>query len=338
LTVVRRMRRREFIGLLGGAVAGWPLASRAQQRRNVARIGLIGTASLESPDAQVFLDAIRGGLRERGYIEGQNIVIEARSAGGRVERFPALADELVRLEVDVIIALNSLSTRAAQQATATIPIVAVVMGDPVGDGFVASLARPGGNITGLSILAPELLPKLLALLKEALPTISRLAALWHPHAYVERTMSAMLHETEAAARTLGVRLRPVAVQSPDDLDQAFATIAGDRAEALVVFPSPMLFNERRRIVDLATDHRLPFIANARQFADLGGLMAYGPSIIDLHRRAVTYVDRILKGAKPSDLPVEQPTTFELVLNLKSAKALGLTISPSLLLRADYMIE
>ena len=319
-------------------MAGWPLASRAQQRKNIARVGLIGTAPLESPDAQVFLEAIRGGLRERGYIEGQNIVIEARSAGGRVERFPALADELVRLEVDVIVALNSLSTRAAQQATATIPIVAVVMGDPVGDGFVASLARPAGNITGLSILAPELLPKLLALLKEALPTISQLAALWHPHAYVERTMSAMLHEAEAAARTLGVRLRPVAVQSPDELDQAFATIAGDRTEALLVFPSPMLFNERRRIVGFATNHRLPSIANARQFADLGGLMAYGPSIIDLHRRAATFVDKILKGAKPSDLPVEQPTTFELILNLKTAEALGIIISPSLLLRADEMIE
>lgn len=335
---LRRMRRRDFIGFLGGAVAGWPLAPQAQQRTDVARIGLLATASLESPDAQVFRDAIREGLRERGYVEGQNIVIEARSADGRVERFAALARELVHLDVEVILALNSLAARAAQQATRTIPIVAVVMGDPVGDGFVASLARPGGNITGLSILAPELLPKLLALLKEALPAMSRLAALWHPHAYVERTMNAMMQEAEDAASMLGVHLRPVAVQSPDELDQAFSTIAGDRAEALVVFPSPMLFNERRRIVGFATDHRLPSIANARQFADLGGLMAYGPSIIDLHRRATTYVDKILRGAKPSDLPVEQPTTFELVLNLKTAEALGLTIPPSLLVRADEVIE
>ena len=332
------MRRRDFIGILGGTVAGWPLASRAQQRKDVARIGLLGTASFESPDAQVFLDAIRGGLRDRGYVEGRNIVIEARSADGKVERFAALARELVRLDVDVIIALNSLSARAAQQATATIPIVAAVMGDPVGDGFVASLARPGGNITGLSILAPELLPKLLALLKEALPAISRLAALWHPHAYVEHTMSAMMQEAEAAARTLGMQLGAVAVRGPDELDKAFSTIAGDRAEALVVFPSPMLFNERRRIIGFATDYRLPSIANARQFAELGGLMTYGPSIIDSHRRAVTYVDRILKGAKPSDLPVEQPTTFELVLNLKTAEALGITLSPSLLLQADEVIE
>jgi putative tryptophan/tyrosine transport system substrate-binding protein len=332
------MRRRDFIGIFGGAVAGWPLASRAQQRNSVARIGLLGTASFESPDAQVFLDAIRGGLRERGYVEGQNLVIEARSADGRVERFAALARELVRLDVDVIIALNSLSARAAQQATATIPIVAAVMGDPVGDGLVDTLARPGGNITGLSILAPELLPKLLALLKEALPVISRIAALWHPHAYVERTMSTMMQEAEAAAQTLGVQLQSVAVQGPDELDQAFTTIAGNSAEALIVFPSPMLFNERRRIIGFATDRRLPSIANARQFAELGGLMTYGPSIIDSHRRAVTYVDRILKGAKPGDLPVEQPTTFELVLNLKTADVLGITLSPSLLLQADEVIE
>ena len=319
-------------------MAGWPLAAHAQQPKDVARLGLLGTASFESPDAQVFLDAIRGGLRERGYVEGQNIVIEARSADGRVERFAALARELVRLDVDVIIALNSLSARAAQQATRRIPIVAAVMGDPVGDGFVASLARPGGNITGLSILAPELLPKLLALLKETLPAISRLAALWHPHAYVERTMSAMMQGAETAAQTLGAHLRPVAVQGPDELDQAFSTIAEDRAEALVVFPSPMLFNERRRIIGFATSHRLPSIANAKQFAELGGLMTYGPSIIDSHRRAVTYVDKILRGAKPGDLPVEQPTTFELVLNLKTAEALGITIPPSLLVRADEVIE
>lgn len=212
------------------------------------------------------------------------------------------------------------------------------MGDPVGDGFVASLARPGGNLTGLSILAPELLPKLLELAKEALPTVSQVAGLWHPHAYVERTMSAMRQEAETAARTLGMHLRIVAVHAPDELDRAFSTIGGDRAEALVVFPSPMLFNERRRIVDLATNHRLPLMANARQFAELGGLIAYGPSIIDNIRRAATYVDKILKGAKPGDLPVEQPTQFELVVNLNTANALGLTFPASLLSRADEVIE
>src|SRR5262249_51266856 len=200
------------------------------------------------------------------------------------------------------------------------------MGDPVRDRLVGSLARPGGNITGFTFLGPELLPKRLALLKEALPTASRVAALWHPGAYGERTMSDMMQETEAAARILGVELRLVAVQDPDQLDRASPRIAEERADALLVFPSPMLFTYRKRIVQLATKHRLPSMAMGREFAELGGLMAYGASISDLHRRAAGYVDKILKGAKPSDLPVEQPTKFELVINLKTAKALCLDIA------------
>ena len=331
------MRRREFVTLLGGAAA-WPLAARAQQPSKVARIGFLMTGSLHSPEALVLVDAFREALHERGYAEGQNIVIEVRGADSKVERFHDLSIELVRLGVDVIVATNSLSARAAQQATTTIPIVVPIMGDPVGDGLVASLARPGGNITGLTFLGPELLPKRLALLKDAIPTVSRVAALWHPNAYGERTMSDMMNDTEAAAGSLGISLRFAAVQGPDEFDRAFSAMTEERANALIVFPSPMLFTERRRIVDLATQHRLPSMAMGREFAELGGLLAYGASIVDLHRRAATFVDKILKGAKPADLPVEQPTKFELLVNLKTARKLGLTISREFLLLADEVIE
>jgi len=228
--------------------------------------------------------------------------------------------------------------RAAQQATTTIPIVAGAMGDPVGDGLVASLARPGGNITGLTFLGPELVPKRLGLLKEALPKVTRVAALWHPGAFGERTTRDMLKGTEAAARALGVQLQLVEVRGPDELDRAFSTMAKERADALIVFPSTMLFNERRRIVALAAKHRLPSMFNNRESVELGGLISYGASITDLIRRAATYVDKILKGAKPADLPVEQATKFEFVINLRTAKALGLTIPQSLLLRADELIQ
>ena len=296
------------------------------------------TGSLESRESRVGLDAFRQGLRERGYVEGQNIVVEYRAADGKIERLPGLASDLARLKVDLIVATGTPLARAAQQATTTIPIVSAVMGDPVGDGLVASLARPGGNITGLTFLGPELVPKRLELLKQAVPRVSRVAALWHPGAFGERTNRDMLKETEAAARTLGVQLQLVAVRGPDELDGAFSTMTRARADALIVFPSTMLFSERRRIVDLAAKHRLPSMAMAREFVELGGLIAYGASIPDLIRRGVTYVDKILKGAKPADLPVEQPTKFELVVNLKTAKALGLTIPQSLLLRADEVIK
>ncbi len=331
------MRRREFITLVGGAAAWWPLATSAQQPK-VPRIGYLVTGSLQSPEARLFVDAFRQGLHERGYVEGQNIVIEFRAADGEIERFPALASELVRLKVDVILAPNTPGARAVQQATAMIPIVVPVMGDPVRDGLVASLARPGGNITGLTFLGPELVPKRLALLKQALPTVSRVAALWHPRAYGERTMSDMMKETEAAAGTMGVYLRLVAVQGPDEFEKAFSTIVGERADALIVFPSPMLFLERRRIVELAAKHRLPSMAMGREFVELGGLMSYGASITDLSRRGAIYVDKILKGAKPGDLPVEQPTKFELLVNLKTASELGLTIPREFLLLADEVIE
>jgi putative ABC transport system substrate-binding protein len=277
-------------------------------------------------------------LHELGYVEGENILVEYRTADSRIERFADQASELVRLKVEIIVASNTPAARAAQRTTDTIPIVVPVMGDPVGDRLVASLARPGRNITGLTFLGPELLPKRLALLKEALPTASRVVALWHPGAYGERTMSDMMKETEAAARTLGVQLRLVAVQEPDELERAFSTIAGERADALLVFPSPMLFVERRRIVDLAAKYRLPSMAMGREFAELGGLIAYGASIPGLFRRSATYVDKIIKGAKPADLPVEQPTKFDLVINVKTAQALGIDVPSQLLARADEVIE
>jgi putative tryptophan/tyrosine transport system substrate-binding protein len=317
-----------ILGLLTAATA------HAQPPAKVARIGYLVTGGLASPETRVLLDAFRQGLRERGYVEGQNIVIEYRAADGKLERFPALAAELVQLKPEVIVAQGTPAARAAQQATSTVPIVTPVMGDPVGDGFVASLARPGGNITGLTFLGPELVAKRLELLKEALPRVSRIAALWHPGAYAERTTSAMLQETEAAARTLGVQLQRVEVRGPDELDRAFSTMTRERAEALIVLPSAMLYNERRRLVDLAARHRLPAMYQAREIVELGGLIAYGASIPDLIRRSATHVDKILKGAKPADLPVEQPTKFELVINLKTAQALGLTVAPALLFQAD----
>jgi putative ABC transport system substrate-binding protein len=315
-----------------------PLAAHAQQPTKVARIGYLVTGGLDSPETRILLDAFRQGLRERGYVEGQNLVIEYRAADGQLERFPALAAELVQLQPEVIVAQGTPAARAAQQATSTVPIVTPVMGDPVGDGLVASLARPGGNITGLTFLGPELVAKRLELLKEALPRVSRVAALWHPGAYAERTPSAMVQETEAAARTLGMQLQRVEVRGPDELDRAFSTMTRERAEALIVLPSAMLYNERRRLVDLAARHRLPAMYQAREMVELGGLIAYGASIPDLIRRSATHVDKILKGAKPADLPVEQPTTFELVVNLKTAEALGVTVPRTLLFQATEVIR
>ncbi len=332
------MRRREFIALLGCAAVTWPFAVCAQQPPKVARIGCLVTGSLESPEARAMLDPFRQGLREHGYVEGQNIVIEYRSADGKIERFQHLATELTNLKLDLILAPNTPAARAVQHATTTIPIVVPAMGDPVGDGLVASLERPGGNITGLTFLGPELATKRLELLKQALPNASRVAALWHPGAFGESTTREMLQATNGAARALAVEFQLVSVRGPDDFDRAFSAMTTNHADALIVLPSAMLFNERKHIVGLATKHLLPSISAAREFAELGGLIAYGASLTDLHRRAATYVDKILKGAKPADLPVEQPTTFELVINLKTAKALGLDVPNTLLVAAGEVIE
>jgi putative ABC transport system substrate-binding protein len=295
------------------------------------------TGSLELPETRASYNAFLQRLRELGYVDGQNIVVEVRAANSKIERFPALASELVSLKVDIIVASNSLAGRAAQQATTTIPIVVTNMGDPVADGLVANLARPGGNITGLTLLGPQLVPKRLGLLKEALPSASQVVALWHPGAYGERTMNDMMNEAEAAGLTLGLHVRFVAVQGPNELDRAFSTIAAEHTDAIMVFPSPMLFAERGRIVDFARKLRVPLISMSKQFV-IGGLLSYGADPIHLTRRGATYVDRILKGASPADLPVEQPTKYELVINLKTAKALGIDIPATLLARADEVIE
>jgi putative ABC transport system substrate-binding protein len=280
----------------------------------------------------------RQGLRDLGYVEGSNVAIEFRDAEGKLERLPALAAELAALKVDVIVVGGTVAAVAAKQATKTVPIVFVSAIDPVTDGLVTSLARPGGNVTGLSTLAPELIGKRLEQLKQAVPGVSQVAVLWQPGALGERTERDMLKETEFAAQALRVRLHFVAVRGPDDFDSAFSDMTKARAGALTVLGTTTLINERRRLVDLAAKNRLPAVYGLREYVDAGGLMCYGPNNADMFRRAATYVDKILKGAKPGDLPVEQPTKFELVINLKAAKALGITIPQSVLARADEVIQ
>ena len=329
------MNRREAIIALG-ALGAVPLAVRAQQSAMGARIGYLSHNLAASP---LLRDAFLQGLRDLGYVEGRNVVIEYRSAEGKPERLTALAAELVALKVDVIVTSGGTPPAlAAKQATRTIPIVFASAPDPVTDGLVTSLARPGGNVTGLSVLAPELVGKCLEQLKQAVPGVSRVAVLWQPGGQGERTEKDMLKGAEVAARALGVRPQFVEARGPADFDRAFLEMTRVRADALTVLPSPMLNNERRRLVDLAAKNRLPAVYPWREFVDAGGLMAYGPNVADIHRRAATYVDKILKGAKPGDLPVEQPTKFELVINLKTAKALGLTLPQSVLQRADEVIQ
>lgn len=315
------------------------LGVEAQQSAKVPRVGLLMTGARTAlPETNASLEAIKQGLREHGYLEGQNILIEYRSADGDVERLPGLATDLARLKVDLIVAGSTPAGLAARAATATIPIIVMAMGDPVADGLVANLARPGGNLTGTTFLGPALVPKQLALLKEALPRATLVAILWHPGAFASGTMRDMVKEAEAAARTLRIHLRFTEVLQPDELERAFSTIIRDRPDALVVFPSAMLFTERARIVALAATHRLPSVFNNRQAVELGGLMGYGTNIPALLRRTGSYIDKILKGAQPADLPVEQPTKFELAMNLTTARALGVTIPRSLLLQADQVID
>ena len=328
-----RVPRRDFL-LAAGALLAAPLAARAQPTAKIARIGWLG----DMPAAGPRLEAFFQGLRDLNYVEGRNLVIEYRYAEGKPERYPALAAEVVALKVDVIVSANTLGTLAARQATKTIPIVFIGAADPVQSGLVTSLARPGGNATGLSALSPELVGKCLELLTQAVPGVSRVAVLWQPGAQGERTDKDMLKGADVAARALGMRLQFVEARGPTEFDRAFSDMTKARADALTVLGSAMFNNERRRLVDLAAKNRLPAVYSGRASVDAGGLMSYGPDIADLWRRAATYVDKILKGAKPADLPVEQPTKFELVINLKTAKALGLTIPPSLLQRADEVIR
>jgi putative ABC transport system substrate-binding protein len=331
------LRRASFTAALSLGLFVAPFAAEAQQAVKIARIGLLELdVAAEDPRSR---GAFFQGLRDLGYIEGRNLVVEYRDAAGKTERFPDLAAELVALKVDIIVTSGgTLAAQAAKKATAAIPIVFASVGDPVAEGLVASLARPGGNLTGSSAVFSELVSKWLELLKQAVPGVRRVAVLLKPDALPERARAARLKATDVAARALGVQLQVVEARGPEDFDRAFSDMTRARAEAVVVWATPVFNLERRRIVDLAAKSRVPALYSFRPYVDAGGLMSYGPDRSEMLRRAATYVDKILKGAKPGDLPIEQPTTFELVINLKTARAIGLTIPPSLLQRANQVIE
>ena len=322
--------------VVGGlAWAARPLVAEAQQAANAARIGFLAFNLTPNPH---LTKAFREGLRDLGYVEGRNVVIEYRDAEGKSERLPTLAAELVALKVDVLQVGGTLQALAAKQATKTIPIVFAAVADPVTSGLVTSLARPGGNATGFSVISPELVGKGMELLTHTVPGVSRIAVLWDSGAAGELTIKDQLKSAQAAGQALGVRLQFVEARGPADFDRAFSDMTRARASALTVLTSVAFLGARRRLADLTAKNRLPAAYGAREHVDAGGLMSYGPDYADLFRRAATYVDKILKGAKPADLPVEQPTKFELVINMKTAKALGLTIPPAVLARADEIIQ
>jgi putative tryptophan/tyrosine transport system substrate-binding protein len=325
------MRRREFITLVGGAVATWPLAVRAQHSA-MPVIGFLGPA----PAATYLprLEALRAGLRDLGYVEGKNIVIEFRWAD-RVEQLPEMAAELVRMKVDIILVSSSTYVEPARQATKTIPIVFALDADPVGLGHVASLARPGGNITGQSTLLTDLVAKELEIFKEALPQTTRIGILWNP---TTPSHGPAVQAVEAVGEKLGVQLLLVPAQTVEEFDGAFSTMTRERMGGFLVIASPLSFSQRVPLAELALKHRLPGMFGSRENVEAGGLMCYGVDYNDLHRRAALYIDKILKGAKPADLPVEQASKYELIINLKTANALDLPIPGSLLLRADKVIE
>jgi putative ABC transport system substrate-binding protein len=329
------VKRREFIVALGGAAATWPLAARAQQP--AGRVYRVGYLAFGSREQQIHLSkAFEEGLRSLGYRVGENVVIEYRFGSGQLERLPALAADLVRLGVDVIVSGAHQSTVAAMKATTIIPIVMTNSSDPVSAGLVASLARPGGNVTGItSDTGDEINGKRLELLKETLPNLSRVGILWNPDFAPNLSRLTSMRET---ARALGLTLVPAEARGLDALEQAFATMVRERAQVLVVLSEGVLFNYRGQIGGIAIRDRLPAISSVREYAEAGLLLTYGPDLPDLFRRSAVFVDKIFKGAKPADLPVEQPTKFELVVNLKTAKALGLDVPPSVLARADEVIE
>jgi putative ABC transport system substrate-binding protein len=328
--------RRQVAVAFGGLFAGVPLAGFAQRSPpKIARIGYL-EASMPQNGSSRFLEAFRQGLRDLGYVEDKNVQLEIRWGEGKLERLPALADELVRLNVDVIVAVNSPSVIAAKQATPTIPIVMPLSSDPVGDGLVASLARPGGNITGLSVMSPELGAKRIQLLKQTFPKLTRpVAVLWNPD-YVG--MSARFRQAQRAAPAIGMGIRSVEVRDSRELELAMESMDRERPDALLILADPLTTDQRLRIVEFAATERLPAMYETSRFVDAGGLMSYGPNTDKIVSRAAAYVDKILKGAKPADLPIEQPGTFELVINLKSAKALGIAIPEAILLQADRVIQ
>jgi putative ABC transport system substrate-binding protein len=325
------VNRRAFIGTVAGGLLAAPLAAQVQQASKVWRVGYLSLASGPSPRSE----ALRQGLRELGYVAGENLVIEDRWAEGDLGRARAAAADLVRLNVGVIVTGGPQATGVAKEATTTIPIVMAVDYDPVGAGFIASLARPGGNTTGLSALNPELSGKRLGLLKEFIPRLARVAVLWNPS---EPNADTYWRQTQMAARAMGVQPQSLEIRGARDLEGAVQAARRERANAFTVLTDPVTLYHRVQLAELAAKNRLPAIYSERLFVEAGGLMSYGANDREMHRRAALFVDKILKGAKPSELPVEQPTTYELVINLKTAKALGLTIPPALLQRADQVIE
>jgi putative ABC transport system substrate-binding protein len=329
------MRRREFLGLVGGASLARPFAVHAQTASTVRRIGMLLPGLARAESYRVLLEAFRQGLREYGWVEGQNVSVEYRFAEGNVDRLPELAAELVQLRPEVIVVEATQAIQAAKNATPSIPIVMATSIDPVQMRFVTSLARPGGNITGMSLLTEELSGKRLQLLAEIVPGLTRVVALTNP-ANLGSTLS--LAQTQAAAQSLGIQILPIEVRTPAEFASAFSSITAARAGALIVTPDPMLYNQHAQIVTSAAASKLPALYPEREVARSGGLMAYGPSIPASFRRAAAYVDKILRGATPADLPVEQPTKFDLTINLKTAQALGVTIPPLLLSLADEVIE
>jgi putative ABC transport system substrate-binding protein len=326
------MRRRDFLTLLSGAVAAAPLAA-AQEARKLPRVGFLGnsTATLEAN----LVGPFRDGLRDLGYVEGRTILVEYRWGEGNYERFPSLIAELIALKVDVIVTAGTPASLAVKKATTSIPLVMVAVGDPVGSGLVASLARPGGNITGLTSISPDLEGKRLELLREVIPGVSHIAVLWNS---VSSSQVIQEKEVQAAAQRLRMKVLSLGVRSSEQIENAFATIVRERPGALLVLADRLFLHHRDRIMDFAAKQGLPGVHAYRELVESGGLMSYGPSYASMHRRAADYVDKILKGAKAGDLPIEQPAKFELVINLKTAKALGLTIPQSLLLRADEVIQ
>jgi putative ABC transport system substrate-binding protein len=327
------MKKKNTILTLCAMLLALCVSAEAQQPTKIARIGYLSGTSYSANSARV--DAFRQGLRELGYVEGKTIVVEWRYAEGKLDRLPALAAELVRLKVDVIVASAPPPTRSAKQATATIPIVMSYDDDPVGNGFVASLARPGRNITGLATLAPELSGKQLELLREIVPKLSRVAVIGNA---TRPGSPQALREVNLAGDAVGVQLQYLEIQAPKDIEIAFRAASQEHAEGVLVLTTPVLISRRKQVAELAVKDRLPTIYGRPEYVEDGGLLSYATSFTDLSRRAATYVDKILKGAKPAELPVEQPTKFELIINLKAAKQIGLTIPPSVLARADKIIR
>jgi putative tryptophan/tyrosine transport system substrate-binding protein len=324
------VQRRDFIGVLSGTVVAWPLVARAQQIRKVSTIGFI-TAGQGTPSLPAFLEA----LRKLGWVEGKNLAIAYRYAQNNRDQLRDMAAELVRLNVDVIVAVGTLAPLAAKQATTTIPIIMTSGGDPLGTGLVTGLARPGGNVTGLSLMMADIGAKWLELLKELVPATSRVAVLWNS---ANPYPADVFRVTKTAAGIMGIKIQSLEVKGPSDFDGAFEAVKSKRPDALITIDDPLMIDNRSRIVEFAAAERLPTIHGVREFVKAGGLMSYGASISDLYRRAADYVDKVLKGARPADLPVEQPTKFEFVINLGAARALGITMPPNLLARADEVIE